>query len=95
MRIVEISRNRDDRLGDFFAQAHFGVGFQLGQNHRRNFRRAELLGLAVHFHFDRDIAIGGPHHFVRDALNLLLHLVKLATHEAFDRINRVARIRDA
>ena len=51
LRIVEIGRHGDDRLGDFLAQAHFGVGFQLGQNHRRNFRRAELLGLALHFDF--------------------------------------------
>ena len=51
--VVEIGRNRDDRLRDLLAQAHFGVGLQLGQDHRRNLRRAELLGLAVHFDFDR------------------------------------------
>ena len=57
LRIVEVSGNGDDGLGDFFAEARFGVGFELGENHRGNFRRRELLRLAVHFHFD-----GGSRH---------------------------------
>ena len=57
--IVEISGHGDDGLGDFFAEARFGVGLELGQNHRGNFRRAELLRLAVHFDFDGGVAVGG------------------------------------
>ena len=30
LRIVEVCRNRDDRLRDFFAKTHFGVGPELG-----------------------------------------------------------------
>ena len=40
LRIVEIGGNGDDGLRDFFAEARFGVGFELGENHRGNFRRA-------------------------------------------------------
>ena len=34
--VVEVSRYRDDRLGYFFAQIAFGVGFQFLQNHSGN-----------------------------------------------------------
>ena len=47
LRVVEVSRNGNDRLGDLFAELRFRVGFQLRQNHRRNFRRRKCLLLAV------------------------------------------------
>ena len=46
LRVVEISRNGDDRLRDFFAELRFRVGFHLRQNHRGNFRRRERLLLS-------------------------------------------------
>ena len=84
----------DDGLRDFFAEARFGVGFQLGQNHRGNFRRRIVLRLAVHFHFHGGVAVGGLHDLVRHAFDFLLHLVEFAAHEALDGINRVARVGD-
>ena len=94
LRVVEISGNGDDGLRDFFAEARFGVGFQLGKNHRGNFRRRKLLRLAVHFHFHGGVAVGGLHDLVRHAFDFLLHFVKFAAHETLDGINRVARIGD-
>ena len=90
--VVEVCRDRDDRLGDGFAQARFGVGLELGEDHRGDFRRAELLGLAVHFDFHGGVAVGGADHLVGHALDLLLHLGKLAAHEPLHGVNRVARI---
>ena len=43
LRVVEISGNGDDGLRDFFAEARFGVGLELGENHRGNFRRAKTV----------------------------------------------------
>ena len=74
LRIVEISGDGDDGLGDFFAQAHFGVGLELAQDHRGNFRRAELLGLAFDFDFDHGVAIGAGDDFVGDAFELFAGL---------------------
>ena len=57
--VVKISGHGDDGLGDFFAQTHFGVGLEFAQDHGRNFRRAELFGLAVHLDFDGGVAVRG------------------------------------
>ena len=43
LRVVEISRNGDDGLGDLLAQVGFGRFLQLAENHRRNLRRRVLL----------------------------------------------------
>ena len=94
LRVVEIGGNGDDGLRDFLAEAHFGVGLELGENHRGNFRRRELLGLAVHFHFHGGVAVGGLDDFVGDAFDFLLHFVEFAAHEALDGIDRVARVGD-
>src|SRR5438094_6433968 len=92
LRIVEVSWNRDDRLGDFFAETHFGIGLELGQNHRRNFRRTELFRFAVHFDLHGGVAIGCADDLVRDPLDLFLDLVVLAAHEPLDGVNRIAGI---
>ncbi len=94
LRIVEIGGNGDDGLRDFLAQAHFGVGLELGEDHRGNFRRREGLGLAVHFHFHGGVAVGGANDFVGDAFEFLLDLVEFAAHEALDGIDGVARVGD-
>jgi hypothetical protein len=92
--VVEICGDGDDGLSDWFAQAHFGVGLQLGEDHRGDFLRAELLSLAFGFHFDSGVAVGGANDLIRDAFNLLLDLVELAAHEPLDRINGVAGVGD-
>src|SRR5882724_6591178 len=92
--VVEISWHGDDGLGDFFTEARFSIGFELGQDHGRNFRRGELLGFAVHFHFDGGVAIGGADDFVGDALDFLLHFIELAAHEALDGIHSIAGVGD-
>ena len=94
LRVVEISGNGDDSLRDLFAKARFSVGFQFGKNHRGNFLRRKLLRLAVHFDFNRGVAVRAFHNFVRHALNFFADLVKLAAHETLHGINRVARVRD-
>ena len=53
-----------------------------------------MLGLAIHFDFHRDVAVGGLDDFVGDAFDFLLHFVKLAAHEALDGINRIAGVGD-
>ncbi len=45
LAVVEICRDGDHRLGDRLAQVSFGVRFQLGQDHGRNFLRAVFLAV--------------------------------------------------
>ena len=95
LRVVKVGRYSDDGLGDLFAEAHFGIGLELAQDHCRDLRRAECLGLTVYFYLNMRVAVGCPDHLVRNALNFFLHLIKLAPHESFDRIDSVARIGDS
>ena len=81
-------------MRDGFAEAHFGVGLEFRENHRGNFRRAELLGLTFDFDLDRSIAIGGANYFVGDTLGLFGNLIKFAAHEPFDRVDGISRIGD-
>ena len=94
LRVVEIGRNRDDRLRDLFAQTRFSVGLELGKNHRGNFLGGELLGFALDFDFHGAIAIGRFHDLVRHALNFFADFIKLAAHETLDGVNRVAGVRN-
>ena len=92
--VVEIGRHGNDRLGDLLAQPHLRIGLQLAQNHRRDFRRAELLGFAVHFDFHVSIAVRTGNDLVRHPLPLLFHFGELAAHEPLDGINGVPGIGD-
>ena len=94
LRVVEVSGDGDDGLGDLLAELRFGVGLELRENHRGDFRRAESLLLAVHLHLDVGVAIRGLHDLVRNAMFFLADLVELAAHEALDRENRVCGIGD-
>ena len=42
LRVVEVSRNRNDGLGDFLAQLRFRVGFQLAPESSRKFPAARM-----------------------------------------------------
>ena len=92
--VVEIGRDRDDGLGNLLAEAHLGVGLELGQNHRGDLGRTELLGLAVDLDFDVRVPVGPFDDLVRHSLALFLDLGEFASHEALDRINRVPGVRD-
>ena len=92
--VVEIGGNGDNGLGDFLAEAHFGIGLELGQDHGGDFRRAELFGFAVHFDFDGGVTIGGLDDLVRDAFDFFLHFLEFAAHEALDGIDGVAGVGD-
>ncbi len=70
--IVEISRDGNDCLVDFFPEAHFGIALELPENHGGDFRRTVLLGLALDLDLDKGIIIGTRDDFVGDAFTLLL-----------------------
>ena len=92
--VVEISRNRDDGLGDLFAELGFRIGLQFAENHRGNFRRRERLLLAVHFDLDVGVAVGGLHDLVGNAMFFFADLIEFAAHETLDRENGVGGIGD-
>ncbi|MPM50556.1 hypothetical protein SDC9_97298 [bioreactor metagenome] len=72
LRIVEVSRNRDDGLGHLGAEVVFCISFELLQNHGRNLFRRVALAIDVyavgsaHFTLDGGDGAGG----VRDGLPL-------------------------
>src|SRR5579885_2697604 len=85
LRIIEVSRNGDDGLGDFFAKEVFRGVLELRQDHRGNFGRA--IGFAGNF--DARVVVGALHDLVRNALDFVLHFVIAAAHEPLDGIHRV------
>ena len=87
LRVVEISRHRDDRFGHFLAQVVFRRLFQLLQDHRRDLRRSEFLPLRHHRH-----VVPVPLHLIRDHRQLFADLVIAPSHKPLDRENRVLRI---
>ncbi len=90
--VVEVGGDGDDGLLDVLAQVRLGVGAQLLQDHRADFRRAVLLA----HHLDPGVAIGGLHHLVGDEALLAVHIgiVELAAHEALDRVDGIFRVGD-
>ena len=94
LRVVEISRHRDDGLGDRLAELGFRVGFELREDHRADFRRRIGLGLAVHGHGNVRVTVRRLHDFVRHAMQFALHLVEFPPHEALHGKDRVCGVRD-
>ena len=92
LAIVEISRHRDHRLGDFLSQLRFRIRLEFGQNKGGNFLGRKRFLLPLHFHFDMRIPILRCHHFVGQPLRLFLHLNKFATDQPLDRKNCVLGI---
>ena len=92
--VVEVSRDRDDRLTDLFTELGLGVALELREDHRGDLGRGEGLGLPVDLHLDVGVAIGGFHKLVRDAVLLAAALVVLAAHETLHGEDRVLRVGD-
>ena len=82
-------------MGDGFTELGFGVRLQLAQDHCADFWRGVSAGLAPHGYLDMSVAVGRFDDVVRDALELILNLIKFAAHEALDGKDRVLRVGDA
>ena len=94
LRIVEVGRDGDDRLGDLLAQVRLGVRLELLQDHRADLRRR--VGLAVG-DLDHDpVALGVLLDLVGDEVlgALDLRVVPATAHEALDGIDGVGRVGD-
>ena len=88
LAVVEIRRDRDDRLGHLLAEKILGGGLQLLQNHCGKFRR----GISLAENFDARIIVRPLCNFVGHALGLVRHFIKSVAHEPLDRIDRIFRI---
>ena len=89
LRVVEVGRDGDHRVGDRLAEVRLGVRLQLLEDHRADLRRRVLLAAGLHAH----VLVRALVDLVRDDLHLLRDLVVLAAHEALDREDRVLRVR--
>ena len=90
LRVVEVRRHGDDRLGNFLAKKIFGCRLQFAENHRRDLRRAIQLSGNVH----AGVVVLAFDHFVRNALGLFVYFVEAPAHESLDRIHGVFWIGD-
>ena len=90
LRVVEVRRHGDDRVGHLLAEVVLGCGLQLLKHHRGDLGRRILLAA----HLDPRIAVVSLHDRVRHARDLLRDLAVLAAHEALDRENRVLGVGD-
>mmetsp|Transcript_7280 Transcript_7280/g.18404 ORF Transcript_7280/g.18404 Transcript_7280/m.18404 type:complete len:380 (-) Transcript_7280:150-1289(-) len=90
LRIVEVGRHRDHRLGDRVTQMLLGGLLHLGQHEGGHLGRRILF--AAHLH--PRVAVGGLHDLVRHHLHVLLCLgvVETTTDQALGRIQRARRV---
>ena len=89
LRVVEVRRHGNDRLGDLLAEERLRVRLQLLQDHRANLLRAIRLIPDLHGR----VAVRRRHDIVRNHLALRLHLVITTAHEALNRVNGGFRVR--
>ena len=87
LRIVEVSRDGDDGIGDLLAQVFRGVVGQLAEYLRGNLFRRVLLTLIM----KRTASLRTGHYLIRNVLDFRLHFGITAPDEPFDRVNRVFR----
>ncbi len=92
LRVIEISRHRDDGFGHFFAEVIFGGLFHLAQHFRGNLRRCKPLVA----HRDPCIAIVGFGNLIRHQADIFLDFFffKLAANQALDCVQGVFGIGD-
>ncbi len=90
LRVVEVGRDGDHRVGDLFAQVVLGGLLHLLQHRRRNLGRGVLLAA----HLDPDVAARTLAELVRHHLHLARHFVVLTAHEPLHRGDGVVRVRD-
>ena len=85
LAVVEVSGNRDNRFGDFFAEERFRIGFEFLKDHRGDFRR----GVGFSAGNDCDVAVFSFGQFIRHTAGFIAHFIVLASHEAFDGEDRI------
>ncbi len=90
LRVVEVGRDGDDRVGDRLAEVGLGVRLQLLEDHRRELRRRVLRVADL----DANVLVRALDDLVRDHRHLVGDLRVLAPHEALDREDRVLGVRD-
>src|SRR3954463_13699809 len=90
LRVVEVRRNGDDRLGDLLSQLAPGVVGELAED-----ERGDLLGgVQLAPHLDSRVPVLVGHDVVGDLLRLLLDLLVAAADEPLDRVDRPLGIED-
>src|SRR5215211_3549814 len=87
--ILEVGRNRDDRLGDLLTQILLGIPLELLQDHGRDLRRRVLLLV----YLDPDVPAGAGLDLVTYPPSLFLDVAVAPTHEALDRVDGALRVR--
>src|SRR5262249_7065994 len=90
LRVVEVGRHGDDRLGDFLPEVVFGGFLELLEDLGAHFGRRNVLAANV----ESAVSIARTDDFVGDAPRLLPDLLEASANEAFGAKNRVFRVRD-
>ena len=92
LRVIEVSRHRDDGFGDGFAEVVFGGFLHLAQDVGADLLSRHL-GAA---HFDPGVAVVGCHDLVRHEIDVFLNffLGELASDQALDGVQRVLGVGD-
>ena len=92
LRVVEVGRHGDDRLGHPLSEIGFGVGLELLEDHRRDLLRRVILVP----HLDAHVAVRGSAQLIGHEPLVALHrrIFVLAAHEALDRVDRVVGVGD-
>src|SRR5947207_1118287 len=87
--VVEIRRDLNYGLGDFFAEKILCGSLQLAEDHRGNLRRA--VGFARNLY--ARILMWSRDYLVGHTAGLFANFIKATAHEPFDRIHRILGIR--
>ena len=91
LRVVEVRRHRDDRVGDLLAEVRLGGLLELAQNHAPRSPAASTCLPRTSTHAS---PLARLDDLVRHAAGLARHFVELAAHEPLDREDRVLGVGD-